>query len=47
MLLSLMMPAQPSTVVTAAFTETEIDYAYIRDLERQFAKHLFEADQSG
>ena len=40
------MPAQPSTVVTTALTETEIDYAYIRDLERLFAEHLFEADHS-
>ena len=38
------MPAQPSTVVTAALTETEIDYAYIRELEQQFAKHQREAD---
>jgi hypothetical protein len=41
------MPAQPSTVVTAALTDalTEADYAYVRDLERQFAAHQHEADQ--
>ena len=32
------MPAQPSTVVTAALTDalTEADYAYVRDLQREF-----------
>jgi len=43
LLLSLMMPAQPSTVVTAALTEA--DYAYVRDLERQFAAHQHAADE--
>ena len=40
------MPAQPSTVVTAALTDalTEDDYEYIRKLEQQFAKHQREAD---
>ena len=38
------MPAQPSTVVTAALTEAGIDYEYTRKLEEQFAKHQLEAD---
>jgi hypothetical protein len=38
-------PAEkPSTVVTAALTEAEIDYEYIRKLEQEFAKHQLEAD---
>ena len=35
-----------SATVTAAVTQADIDAEYIRSLERQFAKHAFEADQS-
>ena len=40
-------PAEtPSSVITAAATQAEIDYEFIRKLERQFATHQLEADQS-
>jgi len=35
-----------STTVTAALTQADIDAEYIRSLDRQFAKHQLEADQS-
>ena len=41
-------PAEkPSTVVTAALTDalTEADYAYVRDLQREFAAHQHKVDE--
>ena len=37
---------KPSTTVTAALTQAEVDMAYARSLERQFAAHALEADLS-
>ena len=37
---------EKSTTVMAALTQADIDAEYIRSLDRQFAKHQLEADQS-
>ena len=39
-------PLEEFTTVTAAATQAKIDKEYIRSLERQFARHKLEADQS-